>query len=728
MYNFIAKVLFTFFITTSFSAFSQVTQADAGPDVNLERCDLYAQIYPNTWPVNGETAHWELLSGQAVFSMVNGYGIYLSDATGVTVWRYSITDGISTSFDTLEISVSPCSWVTQADLGADRNVELCEFPVSFHQRGVTGETVTWEVISGQAIIDTTFYSDCNIIDAIGTVELKQTITNGIESTSDTVEVHVGDINNTSSCDLIPWPARDLNCGEISKIGAIGYLYNIDWKVYDTGLIDTSAVFLHNSQHDDTTYVRFDAPGEKIVSVEIQTPGGFSTYTKEITINVTCDDVLTQADAGHPLTATCYSLPLSGNSPGAGETGLWTSTDSVSISNPTSPTAYISQFANHSSLELVWTITGATTSRDTLVVTTDYLEFSNADIIMPTCGNEDGQITAFIAGGAQPITYVWDNVIGTNVNPSLGDGTYTLNFYDSLGCQASIVKVFDINEDCSSTLFSLEGNAYAGTDLQDYGRVFLFESRSLAPVEETTLIAGHYRFENLEMGDYKVYVVPFDDVSLTSESEDYLPTYYVSSSTLSDAYEINLFGDVYSVDISLLETTTCTNSFGTLDIEFYGTDISDYLPVLVFDENGTLICGGVLDGLQISFDDLCDGQYYISVFETSSGYINSDLISVVNGVANVSLRVSETSVVSGITTQEMGGITTVPNPCTDQLTITNPIGETITCRVSNIATGEQIHLENIDENTIINTEEWTKGAYIIQLILGDSVKTTKVIKM
>ncbi|MCB0401691.1 MAG: gliding motility-associated C-terminal domain-containing protein [Flavobacteriales bacterium] len=185
------------------------------------------------------------------------------------------------------------------------------------------------------------------------------------------------------------------------------------------------------------------PGATTTYTVIGTDSNGCTGTDSVTIFVNPGTV---ADAGVSqefCEDELTTLNLVGNTPAvAGETGIWTTTSSAVIANPTNPTTTASGFTV-GSYTFVWTISSATCPPNSDAITIDVISCEPSVIIIPNVftPNGDGQNDVFTVSGVNLAEvncniynrwgqhlYSWDNVNGawdgrTTAGAEVPDGTY-----------------------------------------------------------------------------------------------------------------------------------------------------------------------------------------------------------------------------------------------------------------------------------------------------------------
>jgi len=209
-----------------------------------------------------------------------------------------------------------------------------------------------------------------------------------------------------------------------------------------------------------------------------------------------------------------------------------------------------------------------------IVTVDSCEDTFCDSVQISCdvsltytqtnisvyGGTDGAIDVTFTG-IPPYTYEWDNGETTEDLSDLAAGTYCVTATDSLGCAAT--ECIEITQ--PDQTWSLSGNVYAGGADVTAGMVRLFDAdldSTATQLDTYMLTDGSFIFTEVDTGNYKVYAIPG-----VGFNTDYLATYFGDELYWNDAYTINLYGNVGSVDIHLISISGI-NNISNADQTFY----------------------------------------------------------------------------------------------------------------------------------------------------------------
>jgi len=124
-----------------------VTQANAGSNIELAPC-LFPYTLSGNVPAPGETVKWEVVSGTAMLSDEASPNAIILDATNGTLLKYTITNGIHTSSDTVAVNFIP--WLVESSCNPTVSNQYlkCGEDVSvyfyFHTNGFQPYTFEWD--------------------------------------------------------------------------------------------------------------------------------------------------------------------------------------------------------------------------------------------------------------------------------------------------------------------------------------------------------------------------------------------------------------------------------------------------------------------------------------------------------------------------------------------------------------------------------------------------------
>lgn len=616
--------------------------------------------------------------------------------------------------------------VTKANAGNDIYITPCQFPYTlWGNTGSAGETVKWEVIPGSGIAYLSNDNTPNAIlnDALNGTRLKYTITNGSQTSTDTLTVNV---NSWLGLNCEPFVSHLApKCGDTVNISFnIPNFppYKFQWEfpgITPYYISGSSAGLILNSA------------GNFVITVTITSPYLLNTFTKSITLNSTCSSV-THANVGPDRTVYCNNSSLNANMPSSGETGEWKLISGTAvITQKNNPKTSITNI-NSDKLVLVWTITnGTSSSSDTLTLTINALKIIFPNMKNETCGKGDGSVQVLPTGGLPAYNILWENGSEERVRGDLPSGTYYVSVKDQSGCE--VKDSVRISDNCNEVkIYSVEGNVYAEANLYNFGLALLIKQNGSVPVPISSVHVknGYYKFTGVEKGDYTVYVLPYKDSALSILDDYFLPTYYVNKVSLSTANSIQVKGNTYSVDIKLASRKQWNrgpnNVQANIDIK-NGVPVST-LPVLLFNENNELVDAEFLNNTSVTFDNLTSGKYYMHIPVEGIGYRNTEMFDVSLSTTVIDIDTEE-GTLTGNESAIFNSIQAYPNPFNDILIIEggNVVND---CKAKLI---ELVSAKEIKEFTLtsgqnqLSTDELVSGLYIIQIVSGTKVKNIFLIK-
>lgn len=620
----------------------------------------------------------------------------------------------------------PQTTVTKANAGSDLNIAPCQFPYRlFGNIASAGESVKWEVIPGTGIAYLLNENTPNAIlgDAVNGTRLKYTISNGSQSSSDTLTVFVN-----SSFDALCDPFISNHapkCGDTVRIS-----FNIQSFPPYTFKWEFSGITPYYTSGSSAGLI-MNSSGNYLIKATVTSPHQLNSFTKTITLSSVCSSV-TKANAGPDKTVYCNNISLDANSPTPNETGEWKLiSGSAVITEKNNPKASVTKI-NADRLVLVWTITnGSSASSDTLKLTVNTLKVSFPNIKNETCGKSDGMVQVVATGGLPTYSILWENGSTASTRGNLPSGNYYVSVKDQSGCE--VKDTVRISDNCNEVkIYSVEGNVYGGSNLYKNGLALLVKQNGSVPVPVNSVHVknGYYKFTGVEKGEYTVYVLPYKDSLLTILDDYFLPTYYVNKVSLATANPIQVKGNTYSVDIKLAERKQSNMGPNTVKVNLdtkNGIPVSTF-PVLLFNENNELVDAGFFNGTSVNFDNLASGKYYVVAALSDAGYKNSTLFEVKSEGTVVDTEPKEGAVTGTVNVTD-NSIRAYPNPFKDQLTIeiANSINEAKARLIDPISAKEVKVFSVISGQNQLSMEDLASGFYILQIENGREVKKVFLIK-
>ncbi|MBP6513276.1 MAG: hypothetical protein KA347_11470, partial [Bacteroidia bacterium] len=363
----LAVGLNTFIYTTTYGAcisrdtivitVTTLGNANAGPDIQICETQTSVTMAGNT-PSSGSGV-WTQLNGGTITSPTSPTTTITNLSPGNYSFVWTITSGICTSRDTVVVTVD-----VQVASTAGTDQQICQGEVVFlfgnDPSPATGE---WTTTSNGIFTNPNdpFTLVVALVD-IGTFDFVWTITNGGCVSSDTVAITVD-----SSVVTDAGPDQNLCALTTSTLAAVAPGSGSGtWSSLGTAIV--SNVNLANSGVTNL------AVGSNLFVWTTTNGNCINTDTVNIFVSASVT-----ASAG-PDQQICVSSPtvtLSGNAAAPG-TGVWTTTSSATIANPTNPSTSVSGLSTAGNYNFIWTITnGACVSRDTIRVTVSANVIANA---------------------------------------------------------------------------------------------------------------------------------------------------------------------------------------------------------------------------------------------------------------------------------------------------------------------------------------------------------------
>jgi PKD repeat protein len=162
-------------------------------------------------------------------------------------------------------------------------------------------------------------------------------------------------------------------------------------------------------------------------------------------------------------------------------------------------------------------------------------------------NEVNQLTDFVikADGHKVVNWQWDFGDGSESsvpNPRhiyMQSGSYVacLTIITEDSCESTFCDtiVVGLSPQDTNSLYLLAGNVFAGQNLLPSGIALLVSKVNLDYVVQryTTIINGHYEFNQVAAGDYLVYAIPNFNLNINYYPA-YLPSYFGNETNWEDA--------------------------------------------------------------------------------------------------------------------------------------------------------------------------------------------------
>ena len=374
---------------------NNMVAAEAGPNQLLcvDTTSLNATSPTAMFPNQG-TGSWTYMGvGAAVIENS------LSETTRVTnlpngtnTFRWTVTNGSCSVYDDVVINNRSVNATATDAQTCDGNIILTG------NNPAPGETGAWTTYTGSVTFDNSaLYNTAAHNLAEGNNTFVWTIDNG--DCSDDAIINVSYINPVASAGAV----QNL-CDDFTFMGANNPAPGTGvWSV-----ITGSGTFANPSNNG--TYVSGIGQGANVYRWTV-TEAGCVNFD-----DVTINNNLPTVSAG-PDQSTCVdNVTLSGNAPGAGESGVWTQTGGVPaiITNSTLPNSTVTNLSNGASI-FTWTVSNALCSAEEQVTITYNEVIADAGADMSTC---DGT-AALMAVDPSPGTGYWEAIgAGTFSNVSM----------------------------------------------------------------------------------------------------------------------------------------------------------------------------------------------------------------------------------------------------------------------------------------------------------------------
>ena len=276
--------------------------------------------------------------------------------------------------------------------------------------GIAGVTGTWFTASSGVIAsptnDTTLIS--NLIS--GTYLFFWVVSDGTCSDADQVTVIVDQpvvVNAGTDQNICTTPGTATMAGSNPAPG--------------TGLwTTTSAATISNPVNGNTPITGLTSPGTYVFVWTVTNGACVIRDTMNIIVS---NPVVSAAGADQLVCASPGTATLAGSSPAPGS-GLWTTTSSATISNPTSATSTVSGLTTAGVYTFIWTVTnGACVSRDTMLMTVSTAIVANAGNNQQICTTTASGLLS--GNNPSPGTGLWTALNGgTITNPTNNVTTVT----------------------------------------------------------------------------------------------------------------------------------------------------------------------------------------------------------------------------------------------------------------------------------------------------------------
>jgi len=183
-------------------------------------------------------------------------------------------------------------------------------------------------------------------------------------------------------------------------------------------------------------------------------------------------------------------------------------------------------------------------------------------------------------------------------------------------------------------YTLGGKVMAGNELMKIGLAYLFKKGETKACASNTIQSGAFKFINLPIGEYTVYIIPSINIYKT-----YLPTFYTNKFLFSEADYISLQKNVLDIVVKLNQfelpvgigkiSGTITYESNTLKDSIFATyglekplmpdmnKVASYTPVSLLNDFNEAVAWAISDSLGNYVFENIPIDYYIVASETAS---------------------------------------------------------------------------------------------------------------
>lgn len=374
--------------------------ANAGPDIQICETQTSVTMAGNT-PSSGSGV-WTQLSGGSITTPSSPTTTITNLSAGTYAFVWTITNGTCISRDTVLVTVD-----VQIASTAGTDQQICQGEVVFlfgnDPSPATGEWTT----TSTGIITNPFDAFTLVVALvdIGTFDFVWTITNGACVSSDTVAI-------TVDSSVVTDAGPDQNLCALTTATLAATAPGSGSGVWSS--LGTAVVTNVNLANSGVTNL---AIGNNQFLWTTTNGNCINSDTVNIIVSTS---VAASAGPDQQICSGATTATLSGNTPAPGS-GVWTTTSSATIANPSNPSTTVSGLSAAGSYNFIWTITnGACVSRDTIRITVNANIAANAGADQSVCN----VTTATLNGNsAAPGSGLWTSTTGgtitSNTNPASG---------------------------------------------------------------------------------------------------------------------------------------------------------------------------------------------------------------------------------------------------------------------------------------------------------------------
>jgi len=235
-------------------------------------------------------------------------------------------------------------------------------------------------------------------------------------------------------------------------------------------------------------------------------------------------------------------------------------------------------------------------------------------------------------------------------------------------------------------FALTGTVMAGNDLMKLGLAYLFKKGETKACASNTIQNGVFKFTNLPLGEYTVYVIPSINVYKT-----YLPTFYTNKFLFSEADYISLDKNVLDIVVKLNQfelpkgigkisgnISYANNSLKDSIFATYGLEkplmpdmnkVASYIPVSLLNDFNEAVAWAISDSLgNYTFDNIPLDNYIVASETASAKGESSATLNTNKTTVNADIILKSPADATGLRINKDIQVSIYPNPASNKVII------------------------------------------------------------